>query len=160
MCYYPAFFPWFLSYFFDSFKSPFPWEKETEIEGIAWNTKYFRKDVLQVSAGIDEPLRFIPWLVLMLLISYIIIFLIVRKGLKSASNVVYYTVPIPFFLMILLIAKGLTLKGSLIGITAFLKPDWTVLWDIKTWETAYIQCIFQTGLTNGLIMHLGSTRQP
>mmetsp|Transcript_16929 Transcript_16929/g.26061 ORF Transcript_16929/g.26061 Transcript_16929/m.26061 type:complete len:81 (-) Transcript_16929:912-1154(-) len=77
-------------------------------------------------------------MLLLLLISYFFIYLTVRNGLETASDIVYFTVPIPAFLVSLLILKGFSLDGSLEGILALLKPDWSKLTDLKVWETAYL----------------------
>jgi len=90
-----------------------------------WNPEYFHKEVLQESESIESKIRFVPHMLVLLFISYIIIYSTVYKGLKSSIKVIYYTVPAPCFLLVILLIKGVTLEGSEIGFKELLMPDWS-----------------------------------
>mmetsp|Transcript_24552 Transcript_24552/g.38086 ORF Transcript_24552/g.38086 Transcript_24552/m.38086 type:complete len:130 (+) Transcript_24552:431-820(+) len=119
--YYTTIFTWVLSYWFSSLHSPLPWEKETADESI-WNVEYFPNEVLERSDSISDPMRLVTSLAVLLFLTYVIIYFTMWKGLMSSSQVVYVTVSTPYFLMIVLLIKGLTLPGSEIGLKYLLIP--------------------------------------
>eukprot|EP00356_Strombidium_inclinatum_P012040 CAMPEP_0170498732 /NCGR_PEP_ID=MMETSP0208-20121228/28786_1 /TAXON_ID=197538 /ORGANISM="Strombidium inclinatum, Strain S3" /LENGTH=116 /DNA_ID=CAMNT_0010775991 /DNA_START=474 /DNA_END=824 /DNA_ORIENTATION=+ len=109
---------------------------------VLWNPDYFHDRVLEMSDSIEEPISFVPRMILLLVASYIIIYGTVFKGLKSTSQVVYFTVPLPCFLLAILMIKSVTLSGALQGLKELLRPKWENLWDIKVWEIAFTHGIF------------------
>mmetsp|Transcript_6476 Transcript_6476/g.10423 ORF Transcript_6476/g.10423 Transcript_6476/m.10423 type:complete len:138 (+) Transcript_6476:432-845(+) len=117
LMYYVILFPWSLSFFFDSFSGTLPW---TSDEGL-WNANYFHDGMLQKSDG-DESLRLVPKLVICLILTYILVYFTVWKGLMTSSQVVYITVPVPCFLLAILLIKGITLPGSEIGLYYLFVP--------------------------------------
>mmetsp|Transcript_31107 Transcript_31107/g.47521 ORF Transcript_31107/g.47521 Transcript_31107/m.47521 type:complete len:105 (-) Transcript_31107:1220-1534(-) len=84
LMHYAILFPWSLSFFVDSFISPFPWAaniEDRETGEFVWNANYFHDEVLQRSESINEPFRLVPRMVILLLVSYVIIYFTVQKGL-------------------------------------------------------------------------------
>lgn len=61
-----------------------------------------------------------------------IVLLCVWRGINSSSYVVWVTVPVPIFFILVMVAKGLTLDGSDLGLRMYLlghnahdePPDW------------------------------------
>ena len=51
-------------------------------------------------------------LTLCLLTAWIIIFLCLIKGIKSSGRVVYFTATFPYFVLIILLIKAVTLPGK------------------------------------------------
>mmetsp|Transcript_29075 Transcript_29075/g.43835 ORF Transcript_29075/g.43835 Transcript_29075/m.43835 type:complete len:147 (+) Transcript_29075:369-809(+) len=138
LMYYAILFPWTFSFFVDSFRRPLPWVGE---EGL-WNTKYFHEEMLQRSESIESPIRIIPRLFVYLIFSYILIYFTVYKGLQTSSQVVYFTVPVPCFLLAILLIKGVTLEGSEVGLYYLFVPEWDKLADLSIWEKALTQALF------------------
>ena len=50
-------------------------------------------------------------------------FIAVFKGVKSASWLVWVTVPLPFVLIIILVIKGLSMDGASQGVDQYLNGD-------------------------------------
>jgi SNF family Na+-dependent transporter len=65
-------------------------------------------------------------------IVWAIVYFCVWKGIKSSSYVVWITVPLPIFFILIMVLKGLTLEGSDLGLRMYLlghnerdePPDW------------------------------------
>ncbi|KAJ8347267.1 hypothetical protein SKAU_G00286680 [Synaphobranchus kaupii] len=117
-------------------------EKDTCIEFGQNNTAdYFAEEatspviefwegrVLGLSGGIED-MGTVRWeLALCLLLSWIICFFCVWKGVKSTGKVVYFTATFPYVMLVVLLVRGITLPGATDGIIYYLYPDPTRLTD-------------------------------
>ena len=71
---------------------------------------------------------------------WLIVWLCIRKGVKSTGWVVWVTVPLPFVLLAVLFFRGVTLSGAGDGIRFLLEPDFSKLFsDYKIWTDALAQ---------------------
>lgn len=95
----------------------------------------------------------IPWHLLGIILSVIIISLGISKGIEKFNKIV---MPIMFILFIFLLFKSLTLKGAQEGIYYLLKPDWTKLLELKTWVMALGQAFFTVGISGSALLVYGS----
>ena len=77
----------------------------SDIEEDYVNLDYFPKVVLRISEGINDMGSVNGNLALCLLITYILIFICISKGIKSSSKVVYFTAPAPIILLLILFFK-------------------------------------------------------
>ena len=74
-----------------------------------------------LDSGIGSP----EWtLSICLLISWILIFAILVKGVASSGKVAYFTALFPYAVLITLLIRGATLPGAAEGILFFVKPQW------------------------------------
>lgn len=81
-------------------------------------------------ANIDDGIGVPEWrLSLCLLLSWIIIFLTLVKGVKSSGKVAYFTAIFPYVVMIILLVRGVTLPGAWSGILYFITPQWDKVYD-------------------------------
>lgn len=72
--------------------------------------------------GIGAP----DWrLSLCLLLSWILIFAALAKGVASSGKVAYFTAIFPYIVLITLLIRGVTLPGAAEGILFFITPDFT-----------------------------------
>ena len=62
-------------------------------------------------------------LILCLLVSWVVVYACVVKGVKSSGKVVYFTATFPYLILSIFLIVGATLSGADIGLTAFFKPD-------------------------------------
>lgn len=90
------------------------------------------------------------------IISWIWIVASVWKGTKTVSKVVYYTVFIPWGLLILFIIRGLTLPGAGAGISFYLTPVWSRLLSADIWLAAISQVFFSLSVGFAIMIAYGS----
>ena len=148
--YYTPVMAWALKYLFKSFSGEF----------LEAPSSYFMTDIIGLTSGINEIGNWQIGVFIFLIISYVLILLSLRNGIKSVSKVIIYTATIPFILLIILIIRGVTLPGAEIGLRALFIPDWNTLLDIKLWQAAIGQSFFSAALATGYFTMSGSYRKP
>ncbi|MDT8300032.1 MAG: sodium-dependent transporter [Sedimentisphaerales bacterium] len=126
---------------------------------LPWGDKpeaFFVQNVLQRSSGPGELGWPVLSLVIGMAITWLAIYLILRKGVRNVSKVVMVTVPLPLLLLVVLLIRGLTLPGAMDGIRFYLTPDFSKLTDIRIWLRAYGQIFFSLSLASGVMIGYGS----
>jgi solute carrier family 6 GABA transporter-like protein 1 len=92
-----------------------------------WNNR-----VLQANAGIEYGLELIQWeLAGTLFLGWVIVYLIVWRGLHQSGYIIWFTALFPYFVMITLLVRALTLEGAVTGLQAYIN----------------VRCFFITSLT-------------
>jgi SNF family Na+-dependent transporter len=117
--------------------------------------EYFIKDLLGLSKPWDFS-KFKTPLLLGLLFSWIAIILCVWKGTKTVSKVVYFTVLIPWALLVVFIVRGVTLKCAGVGLEYYLVPAWGKLADPKLWLAAISQVFYSLSVGFAIMIAYGS----
>ena len=82
--------------------------------------EYFNNEVLSKSSGIEDYGSLRIRLVACAIFCWFVIYACIFKGAKVMGKVVYLTVIVPYFLLIVMLIRGLTLEGAIIGIEYFL----------------------------------------
>jgi len=126
---------------------------------LAWGEQpetFFLENVLQRSAGPGQIGWPVPSLVIGMALTWLTIYLILRKGVRSVSKVVMITVPLPILLLGVLLIRGLTLPGAMDGIRYYLTPDFSQLTNVKIWLRAYGQIFFSLSVASGVMIGYGS----
>ncbi|KAK5912544.1 hypothetical protein CesoFtcFv8_002404 [Champsocephalus esox] len=170
---------WAFFYLFSSFSVEVPWAScrnfwntETCAEFGKTNTssnwtanattpatEFWERRVLGISNGIEE-IGSLRWdLALCLLLAWTLCYFCVWKGVKSTGKVVYFTATFPYLMLVVLLARGLTLPGAIDGITFYLYPDPKRLVDPQVWMDAGAQVLFSFGICQGSLTALGSYNQ-
>ncbi|XP_030241857.1 sodium-dependent nutrient amino acid transporter 1 isoform X2 [Drosophila navojoa] len=180
--YYASLVAIFCRYFVDSFHSPLPWatcrdewgtncinaapsDPIDEQNGILNNTDriissselYYIKEVLREKDQIADGIGLPNWeLVIGLFVSWMCVFLIIRRGVKSSGKASYFLAIFPYVIMGVLLIRAVTLPGSLDGIYYFIKPDWNKILDPKVWYAAVTQCFYSLSVCFGNIIMYAS----
>lgn len=176
--YYIIILAWAFLYLFSSFNSELPWASCKN----SWNTEtcvefdrkadyfnmtvhenatspvreFWERRVLNITGSINE-LGNIRWeLALCLLLSWIICYFCVWKGVKSTGKVVYFTATFPYVMLVVLLVRGLTLPGAIDGIKFYLYPDPSRLTDPQVWMDAGTQIFYSYAICIGCLIALGS----
>uniref|UniRef100_A0A6Q2Z8C5 Transporter n=1 Tax=Esox lucius TaxID=8010 RepID=A0A6Q2Z8C5_ESOLU len=173
--YYIIILAWAFLYLFSSFSSELPWAscKNSWNTGTVCNfkvcqyhvilgntassvTEFWERRILGLSGGIEE-IGNVRWdLALCLLLSWIICYFCVWKGVKSTGKVVYFTATFPYVMLGVLLVRGLTLPGAIDGIKFYLYPDPARLADPQVWMDAGSQIFYSFGVCTGVLTALGS----
>ena len=81
----------------------------------------FSNRVLQANAGIEYGLELIQWeLAGTLFLGWVIVYLIVWRGLHQSGYIIWFTALFPYFVMITLLVRALTLEGAVTGLQAYI----------------------------------------
>ena len=73
---------------------------------------------------------------------------------------VWVTCTAPYFVLTVLLIKGLTLEGAGIGLKALFVPEWSSLGNGAIWKDAAVQILFSSGVSFGPLMYYGTARKP
>ncbi|XP_064620262.1 sodium-dependent proline transporter-like isoform X2 [Lineus longissimus] len=137
---------------------------ETEVRNLTGlevtpSQEYWERYVLQLSDGIDH-VGVIRWqLALCLLLSWIIVFACLAKGVKSSGKVVYFTAVFPYVVLVILLIRGVTLDGAIDGIKFYIIPKFSKLADVKVWSDAAQQIFYSLGPAWGGLITMASYNQ-
>ncbi|XP_055688296.1 sodium-dependent nutrient amino acid transporter 1-like [Lutzomyia longipalpis] len=155
-----------LHYLISSFQAELPWShcrkewgnncvdskpnsaQSNITDGVSSSEYYFKKEVLNIkddiSDGIGAPnLELSLWL----LLTWILIVVIISKGVQSSGKVSYFLAIFPYIVIITLLIRAATLEGARDGIIFFIRPQFSELIKPKVWKEAVSQCFFS--LSNG-----------
>ena len=81
----------------------------------------FSNRVLQANEGIEYGLQLIQWeLAGTLFLGWVIVYLIVWRGLHQSGYIIWFTALFPYFVMITLLVRALALEGAVTGLQAYI----------------------------------------
>ncbi|GIZ01435.1 sodium- and chloride-dependent GABA transporter 1 [Caerostris extrusa] len=75
---------------------------------------------------------------------------------RNWKKLIYITASFPYFILMILLIRGVTLEGAADGILFFIKPQWEKLLEPKVWIAAGTQVFFTFGIGFGSVINLGS----
>ena len=145
--YYSVIISWCINFFFLSFN--FGWGDDP-------NTFFF-KEFLSKSdtpghiGEIRTPI--FTGLIIVWVINWAIVYRGVQRGIELANKVF---MPLLFVLTVVLVCWSVSLDGAIIGIKAYLKPDFSKLTDPEVWIDAYSQIFFTLSLGFGIMIAYAS----
>nr|CAD7396080.1 unnamed protein product [Timema cristinae] len=116
---------------------------------------YFKNIVLREPDTIHDGIGPPEWrLTLCLIFSWICVFLVCVRGVKSSGKASYFLALFPYVIMITLLIKGCTLEGAGKGVLFFITPQWEELLNPNVWYAAVTQAFFSLNVGFGsLIMY-------
>ncbi|XP_021341796.1 sodium- and chloride-dependent glycine transporter 1-like isoform X1 [Mizuhopecten yessoensis] len=178
--YYNVIIGYCIYYFFASMTDPLPWALGDDINsgsnitnltmttgGNTSNTstvllekseseKYFYGTVLNMSTGLED-IGGVQWqLALCLLAAWVIVLIVLSKGIQSLGKVVYFTATFPYLLLTALLIRGATLPGASDGIRYYLTPSWERLQDSTVWSDAATQVFYSLSACSGGLILMSS----
>ncbi|MFW5699125.1 MAG: sodium-dependent transporter, partial [Planctomycetota bacterium] len=90
------------------------------------------------------------------LVTWLLIYFCLFRGVRWVSKVVLLTVPLPWLMLVVLTVRGLTLEGSQTGLSFYLDPDWSKLAVASTWQMAFGQVFFTLSLGFAVMLSYAS----
>uniref|UniRef100_A0A3P9A7N1 Transporter n=1 Tax=Esox lucius TaxID=8010 RepID=A0A3P9A7N1_ESOLU len=118
--------------------------------------EFWQRRVLRISDGI-ESLGQISWeLALCLLLTWVICYFCIWKGVRSTGKVAYFTATFPYAMLLVLLVRGVTLPGAIDGIFYYMYPNPTRLADPQVWMDAGTQVFYSFAICLGYLTSLGS----
>ncbi|XP_055854041.1 sodium-dependent nutrient amino acid transporter 1 isoform X1 [Episyrphus balteatus] len=118
---------------------------------------FFIKEVLKEKDSIVDGIGYPNWpLVLGLFVSWIMIYLLIIRGVKSSGKASYFLAIFPYIVMIILLIRAVTLEGSADGIIYFIKPQWEKILSPKVWYAAVTQVFYSLSVCFGNIIMYSS----
>uniref|UniRef100_A0A4W3JGP9 Transporter n=1 Tax=Callorhinchus milii TaxID=7868 RepID=A0A4W3JGP9_CALMI len=112
--------------------------------------------LLQISSGIDQMGKMRWELFGLLIVSWIIVYFCIFKGVKSTGKVVYFTAIFPYIILIILFSNNVQLPGAMKGIHFFLTPKWGKLLEVQVWVNAAAQVFNSIGIGFGSMISMAS----
>ncbi|KAG7213955.1 hypothetical protein KM043_003148 [Ampulex compressa] len=173
--YYNVIITWCFYYLFNSleavtinFGEPLPWAKCPEKGGKpveeclkSSETAYFwYRTTLDAAPSIEEGQTLKWWIVLCLLLSWVVVFFIVMKGIQSSGKVVYFTSMFPYLVLTIFFVRGITLRGASAGLAHMYTPKVKKLLEPTVWLDAATQVFYSFGLAFGSLIAFGSYNTP
>ncbi|XP_054905309.1 sodium- and chloride-dependent GABA transporter ine [Poeciliopsis prolifica] len=163
---------WAFFYLFNSFRGTLPWSSCNNTWNVVGNCssgfpgnathlqsssqQFFDHKLLGKTSGIEEA-GGLQWEAFgCLLLSWIIIYLCIFKGVKSTGKVVYFTAVFPYFILFALLINNVQLPGAKEGILYFITPVWSKLFEIKVWVNAAAQVFNSLGVAFGCMISMAS----
>ncbi|KAL9703111.1 hypothetical protein quinque_006629 [Culex quinquefasciatus] len=117
---------------------------------------YFTKTIMHrapLAEGIGTPDLD---LVLCLLLSWLVVAIILIKGIRSTGKAAYFLALFPYVIIMILFVHTCSLEGAGKGIKFFLTPKWDQLFTAKVWMEAVTQCFFSLSICFGGIIAYSS----
>nr|XP_027203129.1 sodium-dependent dopamine transporter-like [Dermatophagoides pteronyssinus] len=114
--------------------------------------EFFNRGLLQIdqSRGLESLGHIRMELVGCLLIVFIILYFSLFKGVKSSGKVVWVTATAPYFILTILLIRGLFLPGSISGILYYINPQMHKLLEPMVWVDAAVQVFYSIGVGFGV----------
>jgi len=107
--------------------------------------------------GLANGLGAVNWeLVGTLFLSWVVVYLIIWKGLHSSGKIIWFTALFPYFVMAILLVRALTLPGAFTGLWYYVRVDWSRLAMGQTWIDGATQIFFAYSCGMGALPALGS----
>jgi len=174
--YYNVIVAWCMYYFFASMTDKLPWVGcDNE-----WNTprcfdhttmnrsdyinqstatpseEYFYNKVLRLRPDLDS-MGDVNWqLAVLLFLAWVIIFLVLLKGMQTVGKAAYFVSIFPYVLLTIMLGRGASLPGAGKGVEFYMKPDWARLADANVWSDAATQIFYSLGCCMGCLIALAS----
>ncbi|ESN95588.1 hypothetical protein HELRODRAFT_179366 [Helobdella robusta] len=113
-------------------------------------------EVLKISSGIEVGGGVVWRLALCLLFCWVVVYLVLIKGIQSLGKVSYFSTIFPYVLLTIMLIRGVTLDGAREGVLYYIKPDFKKLAVASTWSDAATQIFYSLTICTGCMTTMAS----
>ncbi|XP_063984364.1 sodium- and chloride-dependent GABA transporter 2-like [Diachasmimorpha longicaudata] len=118
--------------------------------------EYWERRVLGITSGIDH-LGGIQWELLgCLILGWLLIYFIIRRGLHQSGKIIWFSALFPYVVLFILLARAVTLEGASEGLLYYVTPRWEKLLSPAPWIDGATQIFFAYSIGTGALPALGS----
>lgn len=120
---------------------------------------FFFSQVLHLSEGAGQMGYITAPVLFCLVLTWVLIYFSIWKGVKSVGKVIMVTMPLPIILLFILFLRGITLPGAMTGIVYYLKPNFVAIFDVDVWIAAMSQIFYTLTLAFGAMIAYASFKE-
>lgn len=161
--YYVPILAWVMTYFRHSFKSPLPWEGNSEDFYMGEVIRNGERTAGEISGGTVQSYTsyasagMVPETVGWCAFTWFLVWLCIWRGIGQTGRVVYFTMGFPILMVIVLVGRGVSLPNATEGIR-YAWATWRseALADGQIWQDACGQIFFSIGLGMGYFTNYAS----
>ncbi|XP_076753819.1 sodium- and chloride-dependent GABA transporter 1 [Xylocopa sonorina] len=118
--------------------------------------EYWERRVLGITSGI-ESIGGMQWeLFGSLIVGWLLVFLIIRRGLHQSGKIIWFSALFPYVVLFILLGRAVTLDGSYEGLLYYVTPRWEELLSPSPWIDGATQIFFAYSIGTGALPALGS----
>ncbi|XP_059801271.1 sodium-dependent neutral amino acid transporter B(0)AT3-like isoform X3 [Hypanus sabinus] len=118
---------------------------------------FWYRETLNISPDISSFGDGLQWrMVVCLVAAWLVLYLCVIRGFESFGKAIYFTATFPYFILLILLVRSLTLPGATNGLIYLITPDLTVLSQPRVWLDAATQIFFSLSLGFGGLIAFSS----
>ncbi|KAI0242925.1 Sodium- and chloride-dependent glycine transporter 2 [Lamellibrachia satsuma] len=118
--------------------------------------EFFHHRMLGLSSGLTELGNVRVELAACLFLCWFIILISLSKGIESSGKVAYITASLPYFVLIAIFFRAITLEGATNGLLYFITPVWDRVIKPRVWGDAAIQVFYSMSICDGGLITLAS----
>ncbi|XP_022909605.1 sodium- and chloride-dependent GABA transporter 1-like isoform X2 [Onthophagus taurus] len=118
--------------------------------------EFFDHKVLGISSGIEDVGGMQWQLFTCLVIGWILIYSVIRKGLHQSGKIIWFTATFPYVVLVILLIKSVSLDGATQGLLYYVTPRWEELLTPGPWMDGATQIFFAYSIGCGALPALGS----
>lgn len=117
---------------------------------------FCRRRVLGITGGIEE-IGGMQWELLgCLLIGWLLVYFIIRRGLHQSGKIIWFSALFPYVVLFILLGRAVTLDGAETGLLYYVTPRWDELLKPGPWIDGATQIFFAYSIGTGALPALGS----
>lgn len=118
--------------------------------------EFWTNRVLGITQGIED-LGSMRWeLFGTLILSWIIVYFIIWKGINQSGYIIWFTALFPYVILSVLLVRAVTLDGAGTGLLYYITPKWHLLLTSGPWIDGATQIFFGYSIGSGALPVLGS----
>lgn len=122
--------------------------------------EFWEKSVLDINLNKDElgGINFKVWVAVT--VSWIIVYICIRKGVEQTGKIAIVTVLSPYVLLVIFLFRVMMLDGFGLGLKYLFYPDFSKLFTFEIWKDAMVQVAFQLSIGQAVMPTFSSFRKP